>query len=127
MSIRSFYILSGAAVLACASAPGVTSAPRDSNLITEQEVFATSGTTAYDVISKARPQFLKSRGRSSINPSAGEDKATVFMDGQAYGDLNSLRNIPAIQIHQIRYIRGIDAVATYGMQYGGGIIDIRSK
>src|SRR6266480_8120797 len=127
MPIRSFYVLGVATLMSCASAATTPGTRRDSNLITEQEIVASTGTTAYDVIVQLRPTFLKSRGRSSINPAVPEDYATVFLDGQAYGDLNSLRNIPAIQIHQIRYIRGTDAAATFGMQYASGIIDVRSR
>jgi outer membrane cobalamin receptor len=38
-----------------------------------------------------------------------------------------MRNIAASQISSIHFIRGTDAVTTYGMQYGAGVIDIRTR
>ena len=55
------------------------------------------------------------------------DYAAVFLDGKWFGDLSSLRNISAPQISSIHFIRGTDAVTLYGMQYGAGVIDVKTK
>ena len=52
--------------------------------------------------------------------------ATVFLDGQRYGDLNSLRTIVASSVYDARHLSATDAVTRYGMQYGGGVIEIRT-
>jgi len=51
----------------------------------------------------------------------------VFVDGQRFGDLNSLNNIVASSILEARYLPAPDAVTRYGMQYGGGVIDIKTR
>lgn len=126
MSIKAFYVLVLAVVISCASGGGTSYTRRDSSLITEQELSVAQESNAYDLVSKLRPNFLKTRGRSSIN-AATEDRAVVFLDGQFYGDLTALRNLVPGLIREIRYIPGTDAVVRYGMQYGNGIIDVRSK
>ena len=127
MSKGPFYILTLAAMAACATGGGnATNIHRDPNVINEQEITATNESNAYDVITRLRPTFLKTRGRTTIN-SGGSEYASVFLDGQVYGELFSLKNIPAIQIHEIRYLSGNQAVTTYGMQYGSGVIDVRTK
>jgi hypothetical protein len=124
-SVRPFYLFALASAVACASAPA-SGAGRDSNVITQQEIVDSHESNAYDVISRARPIFLKSHGRSSASNSAS-DYATVYMDGQPYGDLAALRNIPTQQIQEIRYYGGTSAAMKFGMQSGSGVIEIRTK
>jgi hypothetical protein len=127
MTGRPFFVLTLAAALACASSGTAGTAPRrDPNLITEQEIAASTESNVYDVVSRLRPMFLKTRGRSTII-AGGSEYASVFLDGQYYGELGSLRNIVATQIHEIRYLNGPDAVSKYGMRYGSGAVDVRSK
>ena len=127
MTGRPFFVLTLAATLACASSgTGGSPVRRDPNLITEQEIATSNEANAYDVVNRLRPMFLKTRGRSTIN-SGGSEYASVFLDGQYYGELSSLRNIVATQIHEIRYMSGPDAVSRYGMRYGSGAVDVRSK
>jgi hypothetical protein len=127
MTGRPFFVLTLAAALACASSGTAgTGVRRDPNLITEQEIATSAESNVYDVVSRLRPMFLKTRGRSTIN-SGGSEYASVFLDGQYFGELGSMRNIVATQIHEIRYLSGPDAVSRYGMRYGSGAVDVRSK
>lgn len=127
MTGRPFFVLALAAAVACASSGTTgTAVHRDPNLITEQEIAASAESNVYDVVSRLRPMFLKTRGRSTIS-SGGSEYASVFLDGQYFGELSSLRNIVATQIHEIRYLSGPDAVSRYGMRYGSGAVDVRSK
>jgi hypothetical protein len=127
MTGRPFFVLALAAALACASSGTAgTAVRRDPNLITEQEIATSAESNLYDVVSRLRPMFLKTRGQSTIN-SGGTEYASVFLDGQYFGELGSLRNIVATQIHEIRYLSGPDAVSRYGMRYGSGAVDVRSK
>ncbi|HEY1952178.1 MAG TPA: hypothetical protein VGG76_05180 [Gemmatimonadaceae bacterium] len=125
---RSFSILLAAATMACATsgAGAGSAARRDSTLLTADEIAASHETNAYDVVQKTRPLFLKTRGRTSINSGASE-YATVFVDGQFYGDLNTLKNIVSSQIKDIRYFNGPDAVTRFGMQYGSGVINVETR
>ena len=127
---RFFSIVAAAAAFACASggAGGTSGARHDSNLITADEIVASHETNAFDVISRLRPLFLRTRGRSSLSAGTNSsDYATVFLDNQMYGDLNTLKNINAEQIRQIRWYSGPDAVQKFGMQYGAGVIAIDTK
>ncbi|HEX2693946.1 MAG TPA: hypothetical protein VHL12_07865 [Gemmatimonadaceae bacterium] len=123
---RSFYVLAFGALVACASAGTGTTPSRNSNVITEAEIAASHESNAYDVIRSVRPLYLKSRGKSSVNNSANE-YATVYLDGQQYGDLSTLRSIAAAQIREIRYYSASDAMTRFGMQAGGGAIEIFTK
>jgi hypothetical protein len=126
MSTRPVYVMLFAAVIACASTKAGTATHRETNVITEQEIAKSTETNGFDVVSKLRPMFLKTRGRSTIN-SGGSEYASVFLDGVFYGDIPSLRNILANQIHEIRYLSGPESAGKYGIQYGSGAIDVRTK
>ena len=127
MSMRSVYVLAAAMTVACASAGAPASGiERKSNVISEQEIAETHASNAYEVINRARPTYLRSRGRSTINAGTSEF-ATVYLDGQAYGNIGTLKNIPAQQIHEIRYYSASDAVTKFGMQSGSGVIEVRTK
>ena len=126
--LKAVYVFAALGLAACASA-GSARPMKDYNIITESEITAQNGVTAFEVISHLRPQFLKTRGRSTISaaPSVSSEYASVFMDSQYYGDLNSLQNIAAMNIKEIRFLPANEAVTRYGMQYGNGVIEIRTK
>ena len=128
MSIRSVYMVALAFTLACASTGGAggSAPPPDRNLLTDDEIATISVASAYEAVERLRPLFLKTRGRSTIN-AGGSEYASVFVNGQFYGDLPSLRNIVANEVREIRYFNGPDAVTKYGMRYGSGAIDVRIK
>lgn len=128
MSKNPLYVLALAGATACASVSAGNNAPRDYNLITQSEITAQNGVNAFDLITHLRPNFLKTRGRSSINNSSvSTEYASVFLDGQYFGDLTSLRNIATMNIRDIRYLPSNESVTRYGMQYGSGVIEIRTR
>ena len=48
------------------------------------------------------------------------------MDGHRYGDLGSLRNIPASDVSDIRYYNSSEAGGKFGLRAGtGGVIEVR--
>jgi hypothetical protein len=54
--------------------------------------------------------------------------ARVYLDGQAYGDLNSLKNIQAFHVGDITYYDVTQAGARFGISGGtGGVIDVRTR
>jgi len=115
------------ALTACATASsGAPKAGRDANVITREEIAASMETNAYEVVARLRPLFLKSRGSTTLDPTA-LTTATVFVDGQRYGEVGSMRGISANSVAQIRYVPGPDAVTKYGMQYGKGAIEVTTR
>ncbi len=127
MRTKSLYVMSFAAVIACASAGGSGSGTyRDPVVISEQEIASSNESNAFNVVQRLRPLFLKTRGRSTIN-AGGSEYASVFVDGIYYGEINSLRNLLANQIQEIRYLNGPESAGKYGIRYGSGAIEIRTK
>lgn len=96
-------------------------------LITEAEIEKSQAITAYDAIQKLRANFLSYRGETSLNTRNSQPYPTVYVDGQAYGPLGSLRNIPASQVSTIRLYRSWEATTTFGTGNMGGVIAVTTR
>lgn len=124
--LRSFRLPTGALLVllllqGCASGgTGERPTPRSGNVITAEEMQeAAIGSDAWRVIERLRPAWLRQR--------AGVGSAAVFLNGQRFGDLNSLRGIPAGDLESARLLSAADATTLYGTGYPAGIIDLRTR
>jgi hypothetical protein len=132
MSVRPFYLVAVAAILGCATssgAPGTKPQVRNPKVLTAAEIAINhaDANTAYDAVARLRPNWLASHGAMSsdvgVNPFA-----TIWVDGQLFGELSTLRNIPAYQVEDIRYYDITEAGGKFGLRAGtGGAIEVRSR
>ena len=122
-----FFALALAALAGCATASGTAGNTRSGSIITADEITSTHETYVYDVIARVRPNFLRSRGATSVNATATSTLPTVYMDGQRYGDITSLRGVLASQVREIHYYDSASGSARFGMQNTGGVIDLLTK
>jgi len=115
-------------IVACAT-PAATSHRDDSRsqLITQDEIEASRAPTAYEVIQKLRANFLTYRGETSFDKSQSQPYPTVYVDGQEYGSVTMLRNIPASQVATIRLYRAWEATTKFGTGNMGGVIAITTR
>ena len=137
MSVKHLYLVAVAAIIGCAPAggtsgtSGASAAPRRADYLTAEEIVAANAdvTTAYDALSRLRPNWLAGHGvTSAVSNGAGTAFAIVFIDGQPYGDLNSLRNIPAYDVGDVRYYDVTQAGARFGIRGGSsGVIEVTMK
>jgi outer membrane cobalamin receptor len=127
ISARSLLALASAIVLACSPprlGPGMVS---NSQVITEEEIEASRATNAFEVIQKLRANFLSYRGETSLTKNQSTPYPTVYLDGQEFGPINTLRNIPASQIASIQLLRSWEATTKYGTGNMGGVIAISTR
>jgi hypothetical protein len=137
MSLKHLYLVAVAAIIGCASAggtsdtPSKSGVPRRGNLLTADEIASAHAdvTTAYDAVARLRPNWLAAHGvTSGVDNGAGTEFALVFLDGQRYGDLNSLRGIPAYHVGDIRYYDVTQGGARFGIRGGSsGVIEVTTK
>lgn len=122
-------LMSATTVIVACSAPAVSSHSEDprSQLITEDEIEASRAPTAYEVIQKLRANFLTYRGETSFDRSKSQAYPTVYVDGQQYGSVGMLRNIPASQVATIRLYRAWEATTKFGTGNMGGVIAITTR
>ena len=123
-----------AALLAVAAACGtqqVSSDPyprRNRSVLTLEEIQAAKGIgwSAYDLVAQLRPEYLRSRGTSSLRD-LRPATATVYLDGVRYGNIDTLRTMSGDQIQRIEYINAADATTRYGTDHVGGALLIKTR
>jgi len=133
--LKPLYPLAVALVLACASGgvpdPTITANTRRTSILSAEEIENAHAdiTNAYDAIARLRPNWLLPHGvTSGQNNGAGTEYALVYVDGQNYGDINTLRGIPAYHVGSIRYWDVTQAGARFGLRAGSsGVIEIAMK
>src|SRR5215210_4628250 len=114
MSVRHFYLIALAAAIGCATTPGKSDTMGTGNIISEQEIAASGVSTAYEAVERLRPNFLRSRGPSSLRTDVSS-LPTVWLGRQKYGDASTLRQIPASNIVQIRFFSASESAVRFGM------------
>lgn len=127
LGVRCLMLLIPAAILACAAprqGPGEMNHPQ---IITEDEIVASRATTAYEAIQKLRANFLTYRGETSLSKSRSTPYPTVYLDGQEFGPIATLRTIPASQIASIRLYRAWEATTKYGSRNMSGVIEVSTR
>jgi hypothetical protein len=132
--MKKLYLCALAMVVACASqsgpnAPaGTVVARTDRNIISDAEIQSIPSANLYDLISKLRPNFLRSRGAVSLSSGTqASEFATVYMDGRPYGDITSLRSIVSTQVSEVRYYDSSNAASRFGTINGNGVIEVIIK
>lgn len=121
-------IAAGLIVLAASACAHVPVADQSSapNVITADQIATTQATNAYEAVQKLQPNFLVTRGPTSL---LGTSSATpnVYLDDVRYGSMPSLRQIPAQSIATIRMYRAWEATTKFGTGNMGGVIEVVTK
>lgn len=125
MARTALFLIALLAPTACGStAPGT---PRTlSDVITQEEIAASNATTAYETVQQLRPQYLRSRGPSSLQFD-GPLLPIIYIDNVASGGPDVLRSISAAEVSEIRYISAADATTRYGTGHTGGVIQVKLR
>ena len=112
-------------IVPAAAVIAARSKSHNTNLITQEDVQGTTATDAYSIVQELRPMWMRSRGTISIHdPTAGN--VQVYLNGQQFGELSRLREIPAQEIREIRFFTGSEAQLRFGAGHEGGVIDVRT-
>ena len=97
------------------------------NVITREEIQdrAPDAKTAYDVIQRLRPQFLRTRPSGSVQ-SQNTVPIKVYVDGSARSGLPSLRDVLSLSVIEIIYLNGPDATMEFGREHENGAIKVKT-
>lgn len=98
----------------------------DPTLLTFEQLENAQNESAYDAIRQLRPGFLMSRGPTSFLGSSSP-YPTVYVDGVRYGGLETLREIPASWIFEVKYYRTSSVAAHFGRDEIGGVLAITTR
>jgi len=116
----------------CASTGGSPAARQNQNVISSEEITASAAPTAYDVIQKLRPNFLRTRGAVHGAPVGGNNMIetvdlVVYLNENRLGGSDQLRQISTTDIREIRYFSASEATTKWGTGHSAGAIQIVSR
>src|SRR5688572_23965389 len=114
-------------LIACAGAATQTgTAGASRNRLTQEQLAATSSDNLYDAISKLQPDWLTSRGPSSVRDPT-PTLPSVFMNGSMLGKADYLREMRVLDVTEVRYWESGAASARFGMGHPRGVIEVIRK
>ena len=93
--------------------------------LSREEIFrdGEADPTAYELVQRLRPNWLRARGQVSLgSPEAAY--ALVYMNDVLFGNLMTLHQIPPSQIERMEFVRSIDATIRWGTGHTAGVINI---
>ena len=111
-----------AAGCAGATTQGISGRANDTQL-TRSELAATNAGNLYDAITKLRPQWLSSRGATSVTD-ASPTGVDVYMNGTFLGKADYLRDVRLQDVSSVTYWDAGQASARFGMGHSRGVIEI---
>jgi hypothetical protein len=102
---------------------------RSTTVITEAELRNSSATNLYQAVQVMRPQWLRTRGPTSLGGTArtgGEgSQLMIYMDNTRYGSVESLRSLSLQGIVELRYLDASEATNRFGTGHTMGAIVIK--
>lgn len=110
--------------VACSSSPRQRSSARQTQVITMAEIDAVRYSTAFEVVEALRPQWLRTRGRTSFR---AHESVKVYLDDSLLGDPEQLRSITTRSISSIRFMDGTEATTRWGLDHGHGAIIVSTR
>ena len=120
-------ILLACGLLACARPSSPTqAAPSSRTTLTQSQLSATNARNLYEAIEKLRPDWLTSRGPTSVTNEA-PTVASVYMNGTMIGKADALRDIPILEVTEVRYWDVGQASARFGMGHPRGVIELTRR
>ena len=93
------------------------------NVLTREQLAATNSENLYDAIVKLRPEWLTSRGPTSVSDPTPA-VASVFMNGNLLGRSDQLREMRVLDVSEVRYWDAGQAAARFGMGHPRGVIEL---
>ncbi len=110
-------------LLGCAGATAVSRPGAGGTTLSREQLQETNSEELYAAIAKLRPDWLSSRGPTSVTDPT-PSSASVFMDGSLLGSADYLRQMRVIDVTEVRYWNAGQASARFGMGHPRGVIEI---
>ncbi len=105
-------------VLVSCAAPGAGGGRLgDPDVITRDEIDDSgSSRTAWDLVNSLRPQWLITRGITTLRQAVGADTIIIYMDNARLGTPSSMRGVPLGNVQYLQFFSAPEAT----LRWGGG-------
>ncbi len=127
MKLRLAAPLLAVLLAACASSTGGQHLSNHSSrqVLTADEIAQSHESNVYAAIETLRPNMLANRGPTSVNNN--DPGIVVFLNGQRYGDVNSLKLMSTNDVLEIRSLSAGEAQYRYGTGFPEGVIEVKTR
>lgn len=89
-------------------------------VITGDQIRETRAGNLWDALRRLRPQWLRSRGPTSVV--SGSPTPTVYVQGIRYGAVRTLQNMNVAQVRRVEYVDPVTASIHFGTGHAAGVI-----
>lgn len=103
-----------------------SSRSRSRDVLLPDEFANTTARDAFGIVQQYRAVWLRSRGGTSFRDSTS-GRVQVYVNGSRWGDVERLREIPLVEIIELRFRNGQEATMLYGTNHAAGVIEVRTR
>lgn len=115
------------AVCSCASPGGSPSPLGDPDVITREEIEESTAATAYDLVLNERPQWLRTRGISTLAQAAGQEDIVVYLNNARLGFRDAMRRVSLGAVQYLQFFDAREATYRWGAGHLHGAILISTQ
>lgn len=100
---------------------------RQRDVITREEIQASAhrDMDLFQAVRSLRPHFLAPPRGNRTMGSGRPANTVVYIDGNKAGELDALKNIPAANVEEVRYLDPARAEEEYGITHNGGAVLVK--
>jgi len=80
---------------------------------------------AYEIVTRLRPAWFKTRGPGSLTQ--GSVDVVIYVNEVRHGGPTALKEVIRLQVAEIRHLRGTDASFRFGANHENGAVLVRLK
>jgi len=99
----------------------------DPDLITREEISESTARSAYELVQSLRPQWLRTRGLSTLRQAAGAEDIVVYLDNARLGYREAMRGVALGSIEYLRFFSAREATQRWGGGHLHGAILISTQ
>jgi hypothetical protein len=96
-------------------------------VITREEIEESTAATAYDLVLNERPQWLRTRGLSTLAQAAGAEDIVVYMNNARLGFRDAMRRVPLGAVQYLEFFGAREATYRWGAGHLHGAILISTQ
>ena len=107
-------------------------AQRRNNVLTTEEIERANVATAYEAVQTLRPRWLQGPRELNRLPARGDESPhspgiSVYINDVSMGDVDYLKDIPAVRVQELRWLSPFDAASRFGPTEGQAAILVTLK
>ncbi len=108
-------------------APSPLAAQRRKGILAAEEILRANVGSAYDAVQTLRPRWLQPPPELSRQPAPRFPPVSVYVGDVSMGDVEYLRNIPAVTVLELRWLSPFEAANRFGPTDGQAVIVVTLK